>query len=148
MEGWRDSVATLAGVACWQPQTAYAGLQKSLQQEWDFVQSVTLDIGMSFQAVEDSLWDIFLPSLFQGDTSQIPGRAITSLPVKQSRTSLPEPPRTARENWTASCVVTGHLVAALYGTDEFRSGNHALLMGEEREEIRHQYAEEAETSLG
>ena len=37
VEGWQDSVATLAGVAHWHLQTAYAGLQKSLQQEWVFV---------------------------------------------------------------------------------------------------------------
>ena len=33
VEGWRDSVATLAGVARWHPKTAYRGLQKSLQKE-------------------------------------------------------------------------------------------------------------------
>ena len=31
VEGWRDSVAKLAGVARWYLQTAYKGLQKSLQ---------------------------------------------------------------------------------------------------------------------
>ena len=31
--GWRDLAATLVRVACWHPQTAYAGLQKFLQQE-------------------------------------------------------------------------------------------------------------------
>ena len=36
IEGWRDSVSTLDGVARWNPQTAYAGLQKSLPQEWGF----------------------------------------------------------------------------------------------------------------
>ena len=38
LEGWRDSVATLAGVERRHPQTAYEGLQKSPQQEWSFVQ--------------------------------------------------------------------------------------------------------------
>ena len=33
----------------------------------------------------------------------------------------------------ASCVITGHLVAALLRTDEFRSGDHALLMGKGEE---------------
>ena len=74
IEGWRDSVATLAGVARRHPQTAYAGLQKSLQQEWAFVQSITLGIGMAFQEVEDELQDTFLLALFQGATSHIPGR--------------------------------------------------------------------------
>ena len=73
VEVWQDSGATLSGVVRRHPQTAYAGLQKSLQQEWYFVQRVTLDISMEFQAVEDVLHDIFLPDLFQGATSQIPG---------------------------------------------------------------------------
>ena len=48
-------MATLAGVVCHHPQTAYAGLQKSLQKEWTFVQRFTLGIGMEFQVVEDEL---------------------------------------------------------------------------------------------
>ena len=79
---WRYSVATLAGLACWHPQTTYAGLKKSLQQEWAFVQRVTPGIGMTFQSLEDELWDTFLPELFQGAKSQIPGRDITVLLVK------------------------------------------------------------------
>ena len=46
------------------------------------MQRVTLSIGMEFQAVDDELQDTFLPDLFQGETSQIPRKAITSLPVK------------------------------------------------------------------
>ena len=41
VEGWAESVWTLAGVARKHPQYAYAGLQKSLRQEWSFVQRVT-----------------------------------------------------------------------------------------------------------
>ena len=37
VQGWTESVSVLAGVAQKHPQSAYAGLQKSLQQEWDFV---------------------------------------------------------------------------------------------------------------
>ena len=74
-------MATLDGVACRHPQTAYAGLQKSSYQEWAFVKRVTPDIGMAFQAVEDELQDNLLPALFQGATSQIPGKAITGMLV-------------------------------------------------------------------
>ena len=43
--GWAESVEILAGVSRKHPQSAYAGLQKSLQQEWAFVQRVILGIG-------------------------------------------------------------------------------------------------------
>ena len=59
MEGWRDLVSALFGVAHFHRQTAYAG-----QQEWAFVKHVTLDIGMDFQVVDDVLRYIFLPALF------------------------------------------------------------------------------------
>ena len=87
-------------------------------------------------------------ALFQEATNQIPSRAITGLLVKQDVFSLLDPTRTAGENWTASFIITVHLVAALCGTDEFRSGDHALLMGEGREEIRQKHAKAAKTALG
>ena len=47
----------------------------------------------------------------------------------------------------ASFIITGHRVEALFGTVEFRSGDHALLMGEGREDIRRQHTAAAETAL-
>ena len=87
---------------------------------------------MEFQAVEDDLLDTFLPELFQGAMYQIPGRAITGLLVKQAGIALPDPNQTAGVNWTASCIIIGHLFTALCGTAKFRLGYHALLMGEGR----------------
>ena len=141
-------MSTLAGVAHRHPHTAYEGLKKSLQQEWSFVQRVTSGIGVAFQAVEDELRDSFLMSLFQGDTYQIPGRAITGLPANQAWIALPDPTQTAGANWTTSCVITGYLVAALRKTAEFMSGYHALLMGEGRAEIQQRYAKSEDTALG
>ena len=74
-------MTTLAGVERRYPQTPYTDLQKSLQWEWAFLQRATPDIGMSL-VVEDALWDIFLPALFQWATEQILRRAITGLPFK------------------------------------------------------------------
>ena len=107
-------------------------MQKSFHQEWAFVQHFTPDIGMDFQAVEDELCYTFLPSLFQGSTSQIPRSAITGLPFIHNGISLPNPTQTVGTNWTASCMITGNLVAALRETAKLRSGNHALLMEEGR----------------
>ena len=102
LEGWRDSVTILSGVARQRPQTTYAGMQKSLQHEWAFVQRVTPYIWMAFQAVDNELLVSFLLDLFQGSTSQIPERSITVLLVKQAGIILPEPTCTAGANWTAS----------------------------------------------
>ena len=48
VEGWAESVRTLAGVALKHLQSAYAGLQKLLQQDWALVQRVIPWIGDSF----------------------------------------------------------------------------------------------------
>ena len=59
VEGWNESIATLAGVALKHPQSAYAGMQKSLQQEWAFVQRVTPGVGAAFGPVEEALRGFF-----------------------------------------------------------------------------------------
>ena len=48
----------------------------------------------------------------------------------------------------ASCVITGNLVAALGGTVEFRSGDHALFMREDREDISRRHMVAADKALG
>ena len=74
VEMWKSSVDIMAGVACKHPQTAYVGLQKSLHQEWYFLECITPDIVKAFQPVEDVLQEEFLPDLFKGHTPQISGR--------------------------------------------------------------------------
>ena len=117
-------VNVLAGVTHKHPQSAYAGLKKSLQQELDFVQRVTPGVGESFCPVEEALREIFVPSLFKGLREGLPERKNTRLPVKQAGLDLPDPVQTAPENWTTSCVITGHLVAALRGQVVFRTADH------------------------
>ena len=97
----------MSRVDCQHSQTSYVVLQNSFQQEWAFVQRVTPGIGMVFQAVEYELQDTFLPDLFQSATSQIPGKLITSLPVKKFGINLPDPTQTTEANCTASCVIKG-----------------------------------------
>ena len=82
---------------------------------------VTPGIGDIFGMVEKALRETFLPALFRVMGEGAPGRGVTRLPVKQAGLALPDPTLTDPENWTASCVITGHLVAALRGQMEFRT---------------------------
>ena len=104
--GWAESVRTLAGVAHNHPQSAYAGLQKSLQQEWAFVQPVTPGIGDACGPVEEDIATAFLQELFKGVGDGAPGREITRLPMKQAGLALPDLTQTSPDNWQASCVIT------------------------------------------
>ena len=106
---------TLAGVSRKHLKSAYAGLQKSLQKECAFVQRVTPVIGDAFGPVEKALRETLLPEIFEGLGEGAPERGVTCLLAKQAGLEIPYPTLTASENWTASCVITGNLVAALRG---------------------------------
>ena len=123
---------TLAWVYRKHLQSAYAGLHKSLQKEWAFMQWVTPGIVYAFGPIEKALRETFFQALFEGLGQGAPGRGVTCLPVKQAGLALPDPTLTAPENRTASCVITGHLVAALRGQVEFRTADHLSCLREGR----------------
>ena len=68
------------------------------------------------------------------------------MPDKQAGIALPDPTQTVGSKCTASCVITGHIVAVLHETAEFWSGYYALLMEEGRDDIRWRHIEAEETS--
>ena len=145
--GWKELVRILAGVALNHPQSAYSGLKNSLQQEWDFVERVTPGVGAAFGPVEVALREVFVMALFRGLTEGMPTRENTRLLFKQSGLAIPDPVKTAPENWTASCVITGHLVADLRGQDVFRTDDHTACLRGGRLAVRHQGEQRAEATL-
>ena len=56
--------------------------------------------------------------------------------MKKAVLDLPDTAKTAPENWTASCVITGHLVVALRGQEEFRMEDHSTCLREWATEVR------------
>ena len=94
------------------------------------MQRVTPVIGNAFGSVEKALRDTLLPALFEvlGEGAQ--ERGVTRLSVKQARLELPDPTLTAPEKWTASCVITGHIVTALRGQLEFWTADHSACLQE------------------
>ena len=85
-------------------------------------------MGAAFAPVEEALREVFLPALFRGLTEGLLTRENTRLPVKQAGLVIPDLVLMAPENWTASCVITGHLVSALRGCKYWiRDGQPCLL---------------------
>ena len=121
-------MGTLQGVSHKHPQSAFSRLQKPLQQEGVFLQQVTPGIGDAFGPVEKPLRETFLPAIFKGLVEGAPEKELTCLPVKQAVLALLDPTLTAPEKWTASCVIIGHLVAALRVHVEFRSADHSACL--------------------
>ena len=140
-------MSVLAGINHKQLQSAYAGLQKSLQQEWDFVQRVTPGVGEAFGPVEEALREIFFPAHFIVLTEGLMECDNTCLLVNQVDLALPDPVQTAPENWTAFCVITGHLVAALRGQVVFRTSDHSACLRGRRLAVRRRGEKRAEEAL-
>ncbi len=131
------------------PQSAYSGLQKSLQQEWQFVQRVVKDVGEEFEGIEKALARTFLPALFNDDydVAADPRRQLASLPVKHAGLALPDPTESAEANYDASILVCSHLLAAFRGVDEFRTADHLAVIREVKTELRQRNLEKNDSEL-
>ena len=65
---WTEAVKCLALVASDYPQAAYSGMQRSLQQEWQFIQRVSSHESINpntYSPLEDAIKSSFLKELFQ-----------------------------------------------------------------------------------
>ena len=111
------------------------------------MQRVNPGVGDAFGPVEAALKETFMPALFQGLWEGVPERGVTRLPVKQAGLALPDPSQTDPEYWTASYVITGHLVAALRGQVEFRTADHSACLWEGRTAVRRRGQIRAEEAL-
>ena len=94
------------GVARRHPQTAYAGLKKSLQQEWDFFQRVNPGIRDNFCPSKEDIQHSFLLDLLRGETSNLPAWGVSHLQVNQAGIALPNPTLSVAYKQMASCVIT------------------------------------------
>jgi hypothetical protein len=134
---WADAVgAEMDKVAERYPQTAYAGMQKSIQQEWQYLQGVTDGLGEELDDIEQAMNDKFCPAILGIESVSETKQQLACLPVKHSGLALPNPTTTAESNWKASTLICGHLVAALRGRTDFRSADHANIMAQGKAEIR------------
>ena len=111
------------------------------------MQRATPGVGDTFGPVEMALKEIFVLALFQGLQEGVPEQGITFLPVKQAGLALPKPSQTAPKNWTASCVITGQLVAALRGQVEFRTSDYSTCLLEVRTAVTRRINIQAEEAL-
>ena len=91
--------------------------------------------------------ETFVPDLFEGLGEGALERGVLRLPVKQAGLDLPDPTLAAPENWMASFVLTGHLVAALRVQVEFRTADHSACLWEGRTAVRRRGQQRVEEAL-
>ena len=86
--------------------------------------------GKSFVPAEESPRYYFLIVLFWGVEEVMPMQDTTIITVTQVGLELLDLTLSAPYKWTASCVVTCHLVDTIWGHIEFLSGYHAQMQEE------------------
>ena len=121
---WETSIKDLSQAGEKYPQSTYVGLQKCLQNEWQFLHRVIPDIGNLFAPIEDALNKHFFPALAgKVDISEIP-RKLFALPVKFAGMAIPNPITSAETNYRDSTLVCSHLIRALRGQEAFSPSKH------------------------
>ena len=115
---WVHGIKELAKAAKKYPQTAYAGLTKSLQLEWQYLQRVVPDVSDRFAPLEEALSHHFLPALLSAKVEDVlPLRETLAQPVKYAGLGIPDPQQSAPLCHVASrsCTkeLTGSLIAGL-----------------------------------
>jgi hypothetical protein len=131
IQQWVSGVESLAQVAKRYPQTAYAGLAMSLQQEWQYLQRVVPGCGAAFQPIEDALRDVFIPALLQGDPAETQ-REQTSLAVRHAGLGIPDPTSTAEANYSTSVACARLLTRSLRAGRNLDAHQHSAHAGLER----------------
>ena len=149
LSDWEGNILDISAAAHKFPQSAYAGLQKSLQHEWGFVQRVVPDIGPQFWPLEEAITNSFLPALFGESSFEVTDyrRALTALPVKFSGLSIPDPSESAAVNYERSTLVCSHLSRAVQGKIPFMIADHEATRKEVLAEYRPRQIEENEDKL-
>jgi hypothetical protein len=128
---WKHGIGELTKVARRFPQTAFAGLARSFQSEWTYLQRVTKGVGEEFAEVERAIEQEFLPTLFDEKREGLEKLTqILRLSAKQAGLGIPSPRETARRNYRTSVTATNLVQAALC------RGGKGFLLNEHNREAR------------
>ena len=144
---WADGVMKLGKVASRFPQTAYAGLVRSLQTEWTHLQRVVPGSQAYFDPVEQALTRSFLPRLLETDDANVASlRRLLALPVRQAGLGIPDPRDRAAPNYDASCAMTAPLITSLTDRSPLSALEYAVDASIQRDASRAARAREAEAT--
>jgi hypothetical protein len=145
---WVFGIEQLASVAKRFPQAAYAGLAKSLQTEWQYLQRVLPHAGGSFRPIEAALASTFLPQLLQEpEASADTLRDLLALPVRQAGLGIPDPVSSAQSCHKASVLCTTVLIRSLRTRQDLDVPGHAAQSALHRRRLRKKRDEDDTAAL-
>ena len=103
----------MGDVARRHPQTAYAGMTKSLQCEWQYLQRVLPNASEVFKPIEQALRSYFLPALLGQAEVSDSLRERLKQPVRNGGLGIPNPCETSDPLFEASKEMTTSLTESL-----------------------------------
>ena len=129
IDQWVESIKIFGRIAKRYPQTAFAGLSKSLQMEWNYVQRIIPSISDKFVLIEKALTEHFLPALF--GEGEVIGPAVIAdlwdilcLPVKHAGLGIFNPAHQADHNFQVSESITKDISTSLRDNSELDAMVH------------------------
>ena len=114
---WAHRLAALGNIVRRFPQTAYAGLVKSLPNEWIYLQQVTSGNGDLYKPIERAIWEDFLPALLYQPSIGDNLRNHIVLVLKRAGLGIPDPTTSTEDNHAASMDCFFVLVESLMTGD-------------------------------
>ena len=149
VQKWTKGVHLLARVARKYPQTAYAGLTRSLQAEWLYLQRVLPDSGPALAPIEEAIVSDFLPALLQESPAECAKlRQRLALPVRHAGLGIPIPTSTADKAHQSSVDGTQVLTESLcYAETDFDVTEYLTACMKSRAGARKQAEEDHERKL-
>ena len=115
MDSWAHSVRTIAKIAKWYPQSAYAGLGVLFHIDWQFLQSTVPRLGSLMGHIEDALREAFLPALFRGEEVNADLREILGHSVKRGGLCIPDHRLSAEHAYNTSKAAREVLIGSILG---------------------------------
>jgi len=115
VEDWKFGIERLAAAAVRYPQTAYTGLNRSLQCEWQYISRVVEGAEQYLEPLEEAIREEFLPALLGVDKTEIDDdmRNLIAHSVKNGGMAIPNPVEAAPLLYKSSVEASSVLVEAL-----------------------------------
>ena len=116
VEDWAFAIKRLAGAAAKYPQTAYNGLVRSLQCEWQYICRIVEGAARYLEPLEKAIREVFLPALLDVDPNAITDdlRNLIAHSVKNGGMAIPNPVEAAPLLYQSSVEASSLLVEALH----------------------------------
>jgi hypothetical protein len=133
---WVDGVKILASVVKRFPQTAFAGLTISLQNEWQYLMRTVTGIAALFDPLEKEIRSNFLPRLLGVDSISAEMCQLMAQGVKQAGLGIRNPVETTDTLFKVSKEACGELVDSLVNGKRLALAEHKATVRQASTEAR------------